>query len=228
MKITQFKKMLSVHGSDLSRWEGASESDVRALMATSEDAQALYKDAMQLDAALATFEPAAPDAAILNNVLRRIGAEGEQPAASVHSFAEKKAQKAKTAFIPRPVYWGGAAAIAAALVLFVSSLSGPLPERAVAPQNTVVAMQDAPAADPEVEVVLAELETFTEEEIARHEINGLWQLAEAKTDARSEDNIDAFLDELFTEQPQDSGLQEEMDLWELFLKAQQEQQVREL
>lgn len=219
MKITQFKNSLATHGADLGRWE-ADPAEVRAFMNSSAEAQALYKEAERLDRALNSFTVDAIDPALLDRVMHRIGGKPEAaPAATVHRFEPRK-----KFVMPPPVFWGGAAACAAAIALFVSSLGVPdvpVPEQ----QATVVAeAAKAPAAEG-MDVLLAEL---AEEEIVAQEIIALLDSAEAAVPEEqapgapaTEAEVDAFLDELFArEGEEDPALQQEMDLWDLFLEGE--------
>lgn len=219
MKITQFKKMLSVHGANLTRWEGGDPADAETFIDSSEQAQALYKEAQALDRALDSFRAEAPDPAILDQVMERLGiTPAEKETATVHKF-ESRARKP---FITRPVFWGGVSAIAAAVLLFVSSLSGPAvppgaPGVAVIAQENTVPVTVPVHPVPDVDIVLAELDQLAEEELARQEITGWWRMADASAAHPQRGEIDAFLDELFSEPPQEPEAQGEMDLWELFI-----------
>ncbi len=220
MKITQFRKMLEVNGTDFTRWD-ADAAQARAFMKASPEAQGLYDEAEALERALDSFAVDAADPALLDKAMVRIGGKPEA-AATVHRLEPRK-QKPVFA---RPLYWGGAmAACAAAIVLFVSVTGGGPVAPSDPQQPAAVVAEAAPA---EVDTLLAELDTMAEEEIAAQEIIGLLELADARMPAKqgplSDEDIDAFLEELFSGEMEPAEPADEMDLWDLFLEGD----IREL
>ena len=237
MNMTQFRKMLSIHGTDFSRWDGTTPAEAKEFMESSEQAQALYKQTQALDAALDSFGADAVDPALLDRVMQRI--DGEQNAeageeTNVRPFTVRK----KTPLVMRPVFWGGLASAAASVILFMGVINGPhsIP---VQQHGTVVAANTAPKNQQgeNVETVLAALDNLTEEEVAQQEIIGLWQTADAGA-AVTDADIDSFLDEIL---PVDTGTQDQapqqppqnqpqpaddkQDLWQLFMESQGTRQL---
>ncbi len=173
MKITQFKKMLSIHGADLSRWDDIDPDSIKGFIASSEQAAALYKEAQALDSVIDSFTVPDADPVLLDRVMNRIGGQPEMAAATVHHIKPKKSAQ--------PMMWGGAAfAMAAAVILFVYSTAVPVPSV------------------PDVNIFLAELDSIAAEDFAAQEIIGLWELAEAKV-FQDNEALEKFLDELFDE-----------------------------
>ncbi len=244
MTLIRFKQKLAMHGADLRRWDGHDEAELRAFIAANDKAAALYEETQALDAALGSFEVPAADPAILGRVMARIGAperaEQEQ-AAQIHHLrpdvdiepAASLRGKPKTRqplFTP-PVLWGGAgaAALAAAVMLFIG-VSGPMTATVTVSPVAETAAVSAPA--PSVAALAAEAESLlalvAEEEIIQYEMLALLdeqvQLS-AESEAEEQqpanaDDIDTFLDELFDSREPDEALQQELDLWELFLESE--------
>jgi len=247
MNITQFKKMLALHGADINRWDGTDIAAVKELIRSSDQARALYDEAQALDNALDMFEAGAPDPALLENVMARLGGEQKksQPLPPVRPAAEEKpAPQAGWGRNMQP-YWFGAVACAVALLVFIGTLGDHGQDAsgggtAMTAPSVQTAMMHTPEAQravaagartENIDLFLAELGGIVEEEIAEYEIIGL--LAAAETAAPelqprsknahkpiAEQDIDAFLEQLFTDMEEDPALQQEMDLWELFLQSE--------
>lgn len=221
MNITQFKKMLAMHGADFGRWDADADAG-RAFMKTSKEAQALYKEAETLDRALNSFAAGAADPALLDKVMNRIDGSRPDVTATVHRLEpRRKAQP----FVP--VFWGGAAALAASVVLFVAFSGDPVP---VTPERGAVVASAAGAAEEPVEVdtLLAEIDKLAEEEIAAQEIIAMLDTAQASSAPPaaplSDDEVEAFLNQLFPLDSDNPEPEPEMDAEELF----PENETREL
>jgi len=257
MKITQFKKLLSQYGADVGRWPDVNATDVQAFIEKSAQAQKLLEQERLLDNALDSYAvgPVAP--ALLDGVMARIGGQEyaadvvSTAAASVHKLApQSPPRKKQTSGLARPVFWGGAVAIAASVFLFISvfgtaSVSNRQAlqnivaqnEAVQVPQNIVTVAADSTLAsmvmDSDVTSAVDVLvDEILVEEIAQQEMIALWELADASDSIQSDIEIDQFLDDLFdapANRPavnldDDPALQQEMDLWELFLAVENETQ----
>lgn len=224
MKITQFKQMLSVHGTNLERWDGYDPEEIKTFIKNSKEAAKLFKEAETLDSALNEFAVAEADPAILDNVLSKMGAEPEVTA-TVHNIKPNKPKK--SFFGEQRLFWSGAAAACAAAVLLFVYISG-LTIEAPPQSSQAVPVQIASG---DVDRFLTELASLAEEEVTEIEMLALLELAQAEamvqeaseTDYMNEQEIDSFLDSLFSDTADDPALQEEMDLWELFLAGETEQ-----
>ncbi|MCB9990783.1 MAG: hypothetical protein H6867_05320 [Rhodospirillales bacterium] len=249
MKITQFKKMVALHGADVTRWDGADIDAVKALIRESEEARALYNEAQALDDALDRFKAGSVDLSVLDDVMVRIGGEpvprssfseelkAARPGMIPDDVPAPEVIAARAA--PRPMIWMTAAAFMAALVVSVVFFRGEgdisVQQAVVAEapqmqeQETVLAQTDMPAE--EVDRLMLEMGDMVDDELAAHEMIGLLAMAETEVpqqDVRqqdesvpqSEEDIDAFLDQLFDDAGTDPALQQEMDLWKLFLEGQ--------
>lgn len=195
MTVTQFRHFLARHGADLSRWEGADLDAARALIESSEEARGLYREAQALDGALDSFDPGPVDPALLERVMARI--DGPQGGAVPQGATVHQLPLAK-----RHGFGGGglsvrAAALAACAAAVVLSFSLLSPRHGGVPQ----------AAD--VDGLLSEFEQMAEEDVAAQEIIGLWEVA-ASGQAGDED-IENFLDHLFSDPVGDSGFGDESD-----------------
>ncbi|PJB70955.1 MAG: hypothetical protein CO093_06460 [Alphaproteobacteria bacterium CG_4_9_14_3_um_filter_47_13] len=213
MKIAQFKKMLLVHGADLSRWEDPAAA--RTLIESSVQVRILYQEAQKFDGVLDDFKTDMPDLDLmLDDVMARITTQPQ-------TMYRLESQKKRTG-ISKPVFWGGISAVAAMVLLLMtvepSSFS-------ISPSQTTTLAMKMNNDTGDDNIVLAELDRLAEEEVAYREVISLWEMAEAKTQD-SEQEIEKFLDEILSITPEEDHVTpDEMEIWRLFLERQD---IREL
>lgn len=116
MNVRQLEKILSVYGADMDRWPREQAADARALLAESQEARNLYKQAESLDRALDSFAPPPLPAGLAVR------------AANESLLRARSAKKKKTGFALPKFRLGGSwmpagaalAAVTAAVVLMIA------------------------------------------------------------------------------------------------------------
>lgn len=111
MDFKTFKKKLSIHGADFHKWDGVNPSDAENFMKTSGKAQALYKEAQDLDKALDMVVPAAIDETA---IIKKAQAQIEEGIVTSFSPLSHQNSEIKTA--------AGALIACAAAIILVHSM----------------------------------------------------------------------------------------------------------
>jgi hypothetical protein len=115
MNTTQLEKILSIYGADISRWPEDVRGPARALLAESQDARNIYKQAEALNKALDAFTPPPLPAGLAvraaNESLMRARTMKKKPGFSLPKFSFG----AKGFWMPA----GGLVAVTAAVVLLI-------------------------------------------------------------------------------------------------------------
>jgi uncharacterized membrane protein YhiD involved in acid resistance len=208
MNIKQFEKMLDAQGSDISKWNDNDREEAKELIASSNEAATLHKEAESMDKALNSFVVESPDDTIIENVMNNI--QNKNNTAQIHKV---KQEKKKTV-----IWYGSALAAAAATIILFIALNGHNPaERFYNSSNNrnIVIAENLT-----VESFISEFDVMIEEEIEQQEIIGMWQMADNKNDpADIENEIEQLVNEIITD-TEDIKSIEEMDLWELLLQSE--------
>jgi hypothetical protein len=132
--LETFERCLDVYGADWERWPEQRRTQGRLLLATSEAAERLWQEALELERALALAPTLEPSAQLLRSVL-------EIPLREERRRVIPARKPARSFPVGRTSVWAFAAAAVAALGWITGSLTG-----AGSPGGDVSASSRAPAA----------------------------------------------------------------------------------
>jgi len=204
-----FEEMLEMHGADTARWSGFETFDCEAFLAQNTDLKEAYEQARALDSWLDTDKIETPDFnALQERILAQVSSQKIVPFTFKAHIASYRAPYAAAAMI----------VVFCAIVLNLWTPSA----QDVGNQAVIdVAYSDIVSLE-------AEIMNVIEQEIVLAELSSTWRTMQVKPAPIQpqegdpvENEIDQFLDNVFPEAPpSDEGLEQEMDLWDLFLQSE--------
>ncbi len=213
--LTKFRRMLAIHGADLSRWDGFSEQDIRSFMEISAEARSLFSQAQALDRALDSFAPPPVPGMMADRAMPHLGEQASIDLGNTESAA----------WFTGPKGWIPATAFSACAAFFMwAILTAPQP------------LQDvrlAQSADEDLAVFLAEVDKVIEEDIADEDLFALLQTAQndvsgekpadaGAAEAATDPEVERLLDEIIREDDTPASAagaeSQDVDIWDYFME----------